>query len=104
MEAAADKQANDIVLLDMRELCSFAEYFVICSGETRRQAQAICDAVDRSLGGEGIQPLHREGDAESGWVLLDYGDVIIHIFDAALRDYYRLEKLWGKATPLVSIE
>ena len=91
-------------MLDMREVCTFADYFVVCSGETERQVKAIAQAIDEALSGEGEQPYRSEGDIESGWLLLDYGDVIIHIFDSTQREYYKLEKLWSKATPLVRIE
>jgi ribosome-associated protein len=104
VEAASDKQADDIVMLDMREVCTFADYFVVCSGESQRQVKAIADAIDEALSGEGAQCHRSEGGIESGWLLMDYGDVIIHIFDSTQREYYKLEKLWGKATPLVRIE
>ena len=100
VEAAADKQASDIVLLDMRQACSFADYFVILSGESERQLDAICQAIDEVLKKEAVVPHHREGDASSGWMLLDLGDVIVHIFAPVEREYYELETLWEKA-PLV---
>jgi ribosome-associated protein len=104
VEAASEKQAADIILLDMRGVCNLADYFVICSGESSRQVQAIAEEIDKALLEDGVKPDRREGDVDSGWMLLDYGDVIIHIFDSAMREYYRLEKLWGKATPLVRIQ
>jgi ribosome-associated protein len=103
VEAASEKQAADIILLDMRGVCNLADYFVICSGESSRQVQAIAEEIDKALLEDGVKPDRREGDMDSGWMLLDYGDVIIHIFDSAMREYYRLERLWGKATPLVRI-
>jgi len=80
--AASDKQASDIVLLDARGVCSFADYFVICSGESPRQLQSIYDEVEHVLKREGVSPHHFEGTMDSGWMLLDYGDVIVHIFAA----------------------
>jgi ribosome-associated protein len=104
VEAASDKQADDIVMLDMREVCTFADYFVVCSGETERQVKAIAQAIDEALSEEGAKNYRSEGGIESGWLLMDYGDVIIHIFDSTQRGYYKLEKLWSKATPLVRIQ
>ena len=103
VEAADDKQASDAVLLDSRGLCSFADYFVICSGESDRQIEAIYEAVVDVLKKEGVVPHHREGDASSGWVLLDLGDIIVHIFAPFEREYYQLEKLWIEAPVLVKI-
>jgi len=104
VEAASDKQANDIVMLDTRGVCSFADYFVICSGETRRQIEAICDEIHGVLKKEGTMLRRREGAPGSGWMLMDFGDVIVHIFSTAEREYYQLEKLWSKATPLIRIQ
>ena len=101
---ASDKLAEDIVLLDVRELCSFADYFVICSGESQRQTSAIADEIDKAFHKKGPKLKHKEGDVESGWLLLDYGDVIVHIFGADERKFYKLDKLWAKAVPLVRIE
>jgi ribosome-associated protein len=102
-EAASEKQASDVVLLDTRKVCSFADYFIICSGESERQIQAIGDAVAEVLAQEGVSLHHREGDANSGWVLLDLGDIIVHIFSQFEREYYQLEKLWSKAPVVVEI-
>ena len=103
VEAAADKQASDIVLLDMRQACSFADYFVILSGESERQLDAIRQAIDEVLKKEAVVPHHSEGDAISGWMLLDLGDVIVHIFAPFEREYYQLETLWEKAPLVVKI-
>jgi ribosome-associated protein len=103
MEAALDKQAVDILMLDIRQLTSFADYFVICSGESDRQIKAICDEIDEALCGQGAKICRREGSADSGWVLLDFGPVIVHIFDQTTREYYDLEDLWSKATPVIRI-
>ena len=104
MEVASDKQASDIVLLDARGVCSFADYLVMCSGETGRQIDAIYDEIMQALKKEGILPHHREGTVDSGWLLLDYGDVIVHIFAPSERDYYQLDKLWERASPVVRIQ
>ena len=104
VEAASEKQATDVVMLDMRRVCTFADYFVICSGDTRRQLEAICEEVDKALVKEGIKLRRREGTTDSGWILMDFGDVVIHIFASPEREYYKLEKLWSKASPLVRIQ
>lgn len=104
VEVASDKQARDIGLLDTRGVCSFADYFVMCSGETGRQIDAIYDEIVQSLKKEGILPHHREGTVDSGWLLLDYGDVIVHIFTPAERDYYQLDQLWNQANLVVRIQ
>ena len=90
-------------MLDIREASSFADYFVICSAETERQIKAICDAIDDVLGECGIKVYRREGSDDSGWVLLDLGQVIVHIFAPPQREYYDLDQLWSKAVPVVRI-
>jgi len=104
VEAASEKQASNIVLLDVDHICSFTSYFVICSGESARQITAIQDAVEETLREENLKPHHREGDLDSGWLLLDFGDVVIHIFATAERDYYQLDELWNQAIPVVRIQ
>ena len=104
MEAASDKQASDIVLLDVRNVCSFADYFVICAGETERQIRAVYDEIEHSLKKEKVLPHHHEGTIDSGWLLLDYGDVIVHIFGALEREYYQLDELWSVAKPVLRIQ
>ncbi len=104
VEIASDKQATDIILLDIRGICSFADYFVICSGESSRQINAIYDEIVHSLKKEDMLPHHREGTVDSGWLLLDYGDVIIHIFAPTEREYYQLDQLWSQANPVVRIQ
>lgn len=81
-------------MLDIRKVCSFADYFVICSGESRRQLQAILDDLDAALSREGAPIIRQEGAADSGWVLVDFGPVIMHLFSPAEREYYGLERLW----------
>ncbi len=105
MDLASDKQASDILLLDIRGVSLIADYFVICSAGSERQTTAILKELDETLLEEfRRKPLHRDGTADSGWVLLDYGDVIVHIFSPARRAYYNLEQLWGSATPVVRLQ
>jgi len=104
VEVASDKQASDIVLLDVQGIASFADYFVMCSGETGRQIDAIYDEIVLALKKEGVLPRHHEGTVDSGWLLLDYGDVIVHIFAPSERDYYQLDRLWSRANPVVRIQ
>jgi ribosome-associated protein len=98
-----DKKAYDIVVLDLRKLFPLADYFVICTGDSEKQVEAIASEVREKLEAEGIEPLGVEGTPDSGWVLMDYRDVILHIFMPAQRDYYELEKLWRKAPVVVRI-
>jgi len=101
---ASDKQASNIVLLDVRGLCSFTDFFVICTGDSQRQARTIYDEIQESLKREDITPHHREGTLDSGWLLLDYGDVVVHIFGTGERDYYKLDELWHGAGPVLRIQ
>jgi len=104
VEAASEKQAVDILMLDIRKVCGFADYFVICTAEWGRQAVAVRDEVEKVLGQVGVKLYHSEGAADSGWVLLDYGDVIVHVFSPEQRAYYQLEELWEKAVPVLRIQ
>ena len=97
VEAALDKKAIDLVLLDMRDSLSFTDFFVICTGANVRQVQAIADAVDDALRARGVKPALVEGYARADWVLIDYFDFIVHIFAPMTRDFYALERLWGDA-------
>ena len=92
------------MLLDVRGICSFADYFVICNAETHRHTEALRQEIMKGLKKNGAQMLHMEGDRDSGWVLLDYGDVIVHIFSPAEREYYQLDRLWEGATTVVRIQ
>lgn len=98
------KQASDIIMLDLRKLNTIADYFVICSGESDRQLKAIVEAVEEGIEREFDRFVRIEGSPDTGWVLLDYGDVVVHIFSVAQRDYYRLERVWSKATPVVVMQ
>jgi ribosome-associated protein len=96
-EAADAKKALNILILDLRALTYIADYFVICSGSNITQVGAIADGVGQALAKAGIRPSHVEGGAEATWVLMDYGDVVVHVFEEQARIYYSLEKLWGDA-------
>jgi ribosome-associated protein len=93
----------DVVLLDMQGICEFADYFVICTGESTRQIKTIIDAITETLKKEKVFPLHEEGTADSGWILLDYGAVVVHVFSPLARDYYQLDKFWEKACTKVRV-
>ncbi len=103
-DVASDKKASDVILLDIQDVTTIADYFVICSGNNTRQIQAIADAIKEELGKQGGNLLHREGVADSGWLLLDFGDVIVHIFGPKEREYYRLERLWSEAKTVVYLQ
>ena len=92
------------MLLDTREVCSFADYFVMCNGESKRQIKTLYDEVGHRLKKAGISLHHAEGTVDSGWLLLDFGDVIVHIFAPVEREHYQLDELWNNAIPLVRIQ
>jgi ribosome-associated protein len=96
-ELAADRKALDIVQLDLRGMIGYADYFVICSGRTDRQTRAIHDAIHEGMKARGILPRRVEGVSEAKWILMDYLDVVVHVFTPDTREYYRLEQLWGEA-------
>ncbi len=96
-EAADSKKAFDILILDLRGLTYVTDYFVICSGSSTTQVSAISEWIGHTLARAGAHPAHVEGGAESKWLLMDYGDVVVHIFDEQTRLYYSLEKLWSDA-------
>lgn len=104
VELASDKQAEEVVLLDARKACSFTDYIVICSGDSDRQVDAIHREILNSLKKESAIPFHSEGDADSGWILLDYAGVIVHIFSKELRGFYSLENVYEKALRLLTIQ
>jgi ribosome-associated protein len=95
---AADKKASDIVEIDLRGVVGYTDYFVICSGNTERQTKAIHDGVLEGVKHEhGLTPRRVEGVTQGAWILMDYLDVVVHIFTPVTRDFYRLESLWGEA-------
>ena len=103
VELADDRQAQDIVALDLRGLVGYADYMIVCSGRSDRQVKAIHDAIHLGLKQrEGLLPRRVEGVAEGRWALLDYLDVVVHVFTPETREHYRLEQLWGEA-PRVAI-
>jgi ribosome-associated protein len=95
--AAIDKKAENLKVLDLSGISGFTDYFVICSGMSDRQVQAIADSVESAMVSSGQEPLSIEGYGDGRWVLMDFGDVVIHIFLDALREYYDLENLWADA-------
>jgi ribosome-associated protein len=98
VQAAQSKKASDLRVLDLRGVTSFADYFVICSGSNSRQIQAISDEVHQQLKKAGETPLNVEGYENAEWVLMDYGDFLVHVFNEKARAYYDLERLWREAT------
>lgn len=101
--AALDKKAVDLVVLDLQGLSSVADFFLVCSARSSTQVDTIADAIRAALKAAGVRVRHREGTAESGWLLLDYGDLIVHVFGGVTREFYALERLWGDA-PVLSVE
>lgn len=97
VEAAQDKQAVDITVLNLSGVGAFAEYFLLCSGQSQPQIRAIGQAIEERLDREGIHLAHREGKMSAEWVLLDYGYFVAHIFSERAREYYDLERLWRNA-------
>ena len=102
-DVASDKLASDIVMLDIGEVSDFADYFVIITVESTRQMRALVEDLEHALEEKGGVRHHREGTPESGWMLLDFGDVVIHVFGAEERQFYDLESAWAEATELVRI-
>ena len=97
-KAALEKKAERLVILDLSKLSCFTDFFVICNGNSDRHVQAIADCIEQFLGKQKIKPLSIEGHSEGRWILLDYGEVVVHVFQDMLRDYYDLEALWSSAT------
>lgn len=96
------KKSYNVKILDLKNVSNIADYFVICSADSDKQVKAIADEVDKNLIERGIKCLHREGYETLNWVIMDYFDVVLHIFRAESRNYYNLEKLWGDA-PIINI-
>ena len=103
-ELASYKQASDILLLDVTDIASFADYFLILTADSTRQMNAIREDIVKSLADVDMRLGHQEGTADSGWILLDYGDVIIHIFAPEERAIYRLERLWSQGLPVIRFQ
>src|SRR5699024_9241506 len=100
--AAAEKKAEEIVALDVSERLVLTDAFVVASGATDRQVRAIVDAVDEAMHGEGARTVRKEGVTEARWVLLDYGDIVVHVQQTEDREYYALERLW-KDCPVIAL-
>lgn len=100
----AETPASDTRVIDIHELSTIADVFVICSGENERQLRAISRTLTDEMSESGRPPRRVEGDAMSGWILMDFGDVIVHVFDADLRAFYDLEERWSEAPVLLSIQ
>jgi ribosome-associated protein len=94
---ALEKKACDLVVMEVRELTSIADYFIICSGRSDRQVQSIAQGIDENLSAAGLAPLSMEGANRGHWVLMDFSDVIVHIFYEPVREFYDLDGLWGDA-------
>jgi len=97
VSAADDRKAVDLKVLQLEKVTDFTDYFMICSGTSERQVQAIADAVQEKLREHRVRPLHVEGYNRAQWVLIDYGDLVVHVFQEEQRRYYALERLWGDA-------
>ena len=101
--AASDKQAEDIVVLDVSDVIVITDYFVLCTASSSRQVKTVIEAVENQVRTLGVRPVRREGEADAGWWLLDYVDVVVHVFGTEEREYYDLERLWRDA-PVVDWE
>ncbi len=97
IDAAQEKKATDLVVLDLRKTGAFTDYFLICTGANPRQVHAIADAIEQALKGRKVRPAHVEGYQRAEWVLVDYFDFIVHVFSPSARGFYGLERLWGNA-------
>ena len=102
-ELIFNKKGYDVKILDLQKVATFADFFIICSADSDTQVRAIADEVDKSLRDEGIKSWHKEGLKALNWVLLDYVDVVVHVFKKDAREFYNLEKLWGDA-PVIDVE
>lgn len=102
-QAALDRKGLDLAVLDVREVSSVTDYYLLCSGRSTTHLRSIIDGIREAMKAADVRLLHAEGTAESGWMLLDYGDVLVHVFDEETRVYYALERLWGDA-PSVPLE
>ena len=103
VDVASEKLAEDILMLDLRQVASFADYFVIMSADSSRQIEALEEDISKALKESQVSRFHREGTSGSGWVLLDFSDVIIHIFGKEEREFYGVERLWARAPQVVRV-
>lgn len=104
VDLISDRQGSDIVLLDLRDVSLLADYFILANAESRRQIRAIQDTIHEALHKQSISPLRIEGKPESGWIILDYGSVVVHLFDPEARAFYKLETLWKNAPVVLRIQ
>ncbi|HLA28715.1 MAG TPA: ribosome silencing factor [Syntrophales bacterium] len=102
VNASLEKKANNIIVMNVREMSSFTDYFVICSGASDRQVQAIASAIRENMKKKGLLPLGVEGENHGQWVLMDYDDVVVHIFYEPVREFYEIERLWSEA-PMMKV-
>ena len=103
VDTASDRLASDIVMLDIRGLSDFADYFIILTGESTRQLRDLAEAIEKALETSGAVLHHREGVPASGWILQDYGDLIVHLFGPEEREYYDVEGAWSRAVEVVRL-
>ncbi len=104
MDLISDKKGVDTVMLDIHLLSYIADYFVVTTAESERQLKALSDDIQKELKKQSVRPLGVEGAPESGWVLLDYGAVIAHLFSPEMREYYQLERMWARAPVVVRMQ
>jgi ribosome-associated protein len=100
----SERQAEDIVLMDISKVSTFTDYFVIATANNPRQLNALIESLDRDLRVDGIRPRRKEGTPDSGWVLIDFGDAIVHLFSRKEREYYQLERLWAQGVSIVHLQ
>lgn len=103
INAALERKAKDLTVLKVKEFSSFADYFIICSGSSDRQVRAIADSIEKRLKESGVAPLGIEGRQSGGWILMDYGDAVVHVFHEPVREFYDIERLWSDA-PSMTVE
>ena len=104
VDSASELQAYDVVLLDVRQACDFADYFVIMSTQSPRQVRNLIEEIEALMKAQGVRVHHIEGTQESGWILLDFGDVIVHILAPDQREFYDLERVWPRAVEMVRLQ
>ena len=104
VDVASDMQGADIVMLDIRGVSDFADFFVISTAESTRQLEAVREQIEKALESDGADLHHREGTSASGWVLLDFGDLVVHLFGPEQREYYGIEEFWGRGVETVRMQ
>lgn len=101
VDVLSEHQALDIAMIDISQTSSFTDYFVLATAESPLQFSALVRELEKSLREKGAERRHHEGSKDSGWALIDFGDIVVHVFTPELREYYRLEELWGRTSPVV---